>query len=295
MAEDDKPELPVPELRARVEAVLATLPQGDDDVQFLPARDVVHRTLLHLPRFDPASLTSDALTAEVVRIGAAARSARLPFADRVPRAETDAAPYGLDEVPAEDAQTIHRAFHYIATERPMRTAFGLYPAARRDRRALPAAIATLSEFDLGNVAKVFPALHAGSACVVSRVYAFPSAPRNSLSRLLKAARDWLKANDPDVRWLVTYVNPNLGFTAASYKADNWQLIGRELFQAHYDMDGNYVTPRLLEARRSLGRASPGPLSSARFALAPLFVLARSVSGDPWRSPSVTFTPWEQER
>ena len=43
--------------------------------------------------------------------------------------------------------------------------------------------------------------------------------------------------------MLTYVNPNTGFNGASYKADNWVLLGIETGVRYRYIDNNYVTER----------------------------------------------------
>lgn len=85
-----------------------------------------------------------------------------------------------------------------------------------------------------------------SARVVSRVFAFEGAPKNSISYLLsRAAREESLLGTTE---LVTYVNPNMGFTGSSYRASGWDLLGTEPGTTYRYLDERYVTDRELEAR-----------------------------------------------
>ena len=57
--------------------------------------------------------------------------------------------------------------------------------------------------------------------------------------------------------LLTYVNPNLGFTGASYEASNWVYFAREENTRYSYLDGYYVTDRVLESK--FGTANPTKL------------------------------------
>ena len=127
--------------------------------------------------------------------------------------------YTVRPVPPAMALLINRCFHYLGTPREGLT-LGLFASSSRE---LPPAVSmTFSEFDLRSVAPFLPAsAPPPTVLVLSRVYAFPWAVPNSFSFGFRRAAAWLKQNSSDPRLLLTYVNPNLGFTGASYSAANW--------------------------------------------------------------------------
>jgi hypothetical protein len=114
--------------------------------------------------------------------------------------------------------------------------------------------------------------------VLSRVFAFPHVPPNAISTLLSRIARKQKLLGVDL--LLTYVNPNVGFTGASYRASNWTLIGGEPIHAYCYVDERYITNRELD--RKFGSHDPARLSyllGPRFAssvmvLSPLLVFAR---------------------
>jgi hypothetical protein len=62
---------------------------------------------------------------------------------------------------------------------------------------------------------------------------------------------------PDCRLLLTYVNPNFGFTGVSYRASNWIRIGEEHGTHYYYVDDVYITDR--ELARTAGSLNPAVL------------------------------------
>ena len=85
-------------------------------------------------------------------------------------------------------QIINHCFHYIGTPRSAFVGLGLYRRTSPFCNDLPLTLVALSEFDLENVSAVFPFLNIDSTVVVSRVYSFPWSQANSVSAVLKHAR-----------------------------------------------------------------------------------------------------------
>jgi hypothetical protein len=166
-----------------------------------------------------------------------------------------------------------------------------------------AVLLTFSALDLGRIATTLPqSVDADEVLVLSRVYATGWAPRNSLSRLLALAGRHLRERTLEVKLLLTYLNPNVGFDGASYKAANWTLYGRERQTRYAYLDASYVTDRELtrrfgtsnagELRRSLG----GRVAFSRMPLTPLeiygYALEPSVRETlERRSPREWPRPW----
>ena len=88
---------------------------------------------------------------------------------------------------------------------------------------------------------------------VSRVFAVESAPANSISTLLSRVRTWVRRNEPSIKLLTTAVDPNLGFTGASYRAANWKKWMTIKARPYLYEDGRYVTPRQLRERYGTSR------------------------------------------
>ena len=236
-------------------------------------------TLLHLPRLADRDghVSFDVAVGEV-----AARSHRLltaagPFeAWRAVPAPAPAEPSALDVVTADDtlARPLLERFHYLRSFRPSSTHV---VGALADGR--PAAILSFSPFDLPSLEQALPAVTADETLVLSRVFAFDWVPRNTITYLLRRALPTVRDRYPSARLLLSYVNSNLGFSGASYRAGNWRLLAREHGTRYAYVDGDYVTDRRLAAR--FGTSDPVGLrhrlgarfASTSMALAPLDVYA----------------------
>jgi hypothetical protein len=122
-------------------------------------------------------------------------------------------------------------------------------------------------------------LEEGQALVLSRVYSLAWAPRNSLSHILARAARLLREREPRPRLLFTYLNPNVGFDGASYKAANWSLYGCEQGTRYAYLDQEYITDRELTARfgtsdaEVLAAALPGRIEFSAMPLRPLEMYA----------------------
>jgi hypothetical protein len=126
------------------------------------------------------------------------------------------------------------------------------------------ASATVSPLDVNHLrARIKSGADSGQGSILSRVFVFPWAPRNTISCLLGWIAKQMRSGHTDRRAMFTYVNPNLGFRAASYRAANWRQDGTQAVVYRY-IEGNYVT-----ARESLIRGSN--ISYSKFLLDPLQV------------------------
>jgi hypothetical protein len=137
----------------------------------------------------------------------------------------------------------------------------------------PVALASVSPLDVHTVEERLPAgLAPNRVRVLSRVFAFDWAPANTLTWLFGQVARRLR---DQVDLLLTYVNPNVGFNAASYRAGNWSVVASEQGTRYAYLDRNYVTDR--ELFRSFGTSDPvvlGPglperIAYSRMSLRPL--------------------------
>jgi hypothetical protein len=243
---------------------------------------------LHLPRFAAeVELGRDTILSEARRLARRLEGLRAPCRDLVPARPAAAVPLRalrFEALSDEIARPVLERFHYLLSFRPSSFHFGL---KLRARDPWPVALVTLSPFDLGNARAGLKrcAVLPEEVRVVSRVFAFPAAPPNAISFLLARVRRAAAAAGPRVRALLTYVNPNLGFTGASYKADNWALFGTEGGTRYLYYRDNYVTDR--EALRRFGATFEDDLAAARAAgltcsqrvLLPLLLYVRGVSSN----------------
>jgi len=243
----------------------------------VPTRELELRALLHLPRLADRAGEVDcsAASAEISRLAVA--MPREPEWLAGPRVAA-ATELGMADIPEETARTICERFHYLASHRPAGRYYGALPP---EAVARPLAIVATTVLDVPSLeALVRSPAARGRARVVARVFAFPRAPRNTISRLLAfVARAEVQRG---ARQLLTYVNPNLGFTGTSYLASGWTLAGDEPGTRYLYVDGAYVTERDLARRfgssdEVIVRQLLGPrFECSVMPLAPLLVFSRIV-------------------
>ncbi|MEK7185375.1 MAG: hypothetical protein AAB468_02825 [Patescibacteria group bacterium] len=219
----------------------------------LDIRDLLRHALLHVPKLTSVERRrSSVLRSEIDRL------AGMLLADRllIPRSLFDlsAATVPLDDldlapVSAELTVALLSRFHYLRHPRDYVQSVGLFPSNGHPNAI--AALFTVSRMDLDHVMRLLPSgIDASQVQVLSRVYASPFAPRNTVSYGLGLLVARLRTESPHVRALITYINPNLGFDGASLRASNWRLLCRETRRCYYYLDGNYITER--ECVKSFG-------------------------------------------
>lgn len=173
------------------------------------------------------------------------------------------------------AQLLLERFHYL---RSFRESSVHVVAATAEGR--PAAIVSFSPFDVSPLEAAMPrGVAASQVLMLSRVFAFDWAPKNTITYLLRRALAIARDPFPEARMVLTYVNPNLGFSAASYRAGNWTAFAREHGTRYAYVDGEYVTDRWLAT--TFGTSDPTGLRSelgerfaiSRMPLAPLDLYA----------------------
>ncbi len=194
--------------------------------QLPTTRDLLLQALLHLPRIADEDGLVDRTAArfEIDQLLGWRNAELEPLAGL---AEPPAEPIALDQLELSviddtTARPILEHFHYLRSFRPD----GIAVAATHRARVI--ALATVAPLDLPSIEQTLGS-YIDSDCkvlVVSRVFAFDWAPRNVISYLL--ARLERRPEFSDAGMLLTYLNPNLGFTGASYRAANWRLVGYEV-------------------------------------------------------------------
>lgn len=140
------------------------------------------------------------------------------------------------------AHDVMERFHYLRSPRLDSRAYGLATTAGN-----LVAVCVSSPLDVRHLSDLLVARGRSSylARVISRVFAFEGAPKNSISYLLsRAARSERRLGITD---FVTYVNPNMGFTGTSYRASGWHVIGDEPGTRYLYLDNRYTTDRKLAA------------------------------------------------
>jgi hypothetical protein len=206
-------------------------------------RRLTARALLHLPRLagEDGRLAAEKIEGEVRRLAAEESPAPtwLTPPARIPHSPVELELTELDEGRARELQ---ERFHYLRSYR-----HGVHLAGTIDGRV--ATLLSFSPLDLSPIQTALPIdVEPGQALVLSRAYSTAWAPRNSLSRMLALATRELRARDPRLTLLLTYLNPGMGFDGASYKAANWRLFGREHGTRYAYLDASYITDRELTRR-----------------------------------------------
>ncbi len=219
----------------------------------LDASALAKKLLLHLPRFSICQLSdASVLELETERLAVQTSQLLARYRDFLLGGTIESLTrdqFQVREVDAELARVIQERFHYLGSARNG-SHFGLF---HNQRAGLPAAFATVSELDVAHLRESAGGCGGG---ILSRMYAFPWAPRNTISALLGAvSREYSGV-------LFTYVNPNLGFGGVSYKAANWRLAGSKSITYRY-VNCNYVS-----ARQAMLVAS-ADIRYSQFDLAPL--------------------------
>ncbi len=209
-------------------------------------RDLELQVLLHLPRLmhgDRYSAPED-FVEEVKRLAAVMDNRVNPYEDwRTPPQIDRTNPHETAFVKVSDevARIIQERFHYLSSFRLNSFSFGLETGDHH-----LASLITLSPFDLEYMIPDLPeGIEASNVLVVSRVFCFDWAPWNAVSYMMGHMYKWLRCNKPEVKMLVTYINPNLAFKAASLRASNWVLFGYEEETRYAYLDKAYITDRRL--------------------------------------------------
>ncbi len=236
-----------------------------------PARPVHLQSLLQLPRLANAD---GVLPLSTVRSVMADIAAELPPTPQWTVQEVYESPRQLAvrRLEAEAVEDVFSRFHYLRSPRTDGRTYGLMAATGE-----LVAVCVSSPVDVDGLFGLLEQNHRPSETtrVISRVFAFEGAPRNSLSYLL--ARVSTAEAIAGITDFLTYVNPNMGFTGSSYLASGWKSIGVQAGTRYRYLDERYITDRQLA--KLLGKHTDveySRIAGARFAvssmpLAPLLV------------------------
>jgi hypothetical protein len=233
--------------------------------------DLKARVLLHLPRYSPEELSSPGVISnEIERLAIRTMGLQGRFkawANQEPISRFESARALVTEASEDTAKIIHERFHYISSFRR-----GRHFALRFMGQEAPAVLATVSEMDVQKLKPHLPTFQENRTLLLSRMFSFRWAPLNSISYLLGAVGRWLR-KEGQIDSLVTWVNPNVGFRASSYRAANWQYVGHEPTVYRY-IEGNYVTARQLY--RDSQALSSTRVDTSKLRLEPLQVWYRRI-------------------
>jgi hypothetical protein len=241
-------------------------------------RDLLRHLLLHLPRFSTHQILKDPdiVPSECARLAAHIESTRIhyrswqncPVVDRLAKDDLVLRPCH-----PQIAQVIHETFHYIGSYHAGLVHLGLF---RRGEDGVPMALASLAPMDIRRLEGLFESTYQKKHfLVISRVFAFDWAPRNTISYLLGQVTRWIKRNLSEVKSFLTFLNPNLGFSGAAFRASNWKPF-LELEPASTYISGNYIPFRavmemqeIVRRKVTYSRHNLTPLKLLRYDLAPI--------------------------
>lgn len=219
-----------------------TLRQVAHDVATDYATDVraLHlRLLLHLPRLASERGT---VALEQVMYEAARLAKQLPSAAAWElRSRPSLGDLKLSVVEGKVARRICENFHYLGSYRSEARPYALETPCGE-----VVALAVTTGCDVDRLRSIsLEHLSDSDPRVLARVFALKGAPKNTLTRLFKLV--CLAERADGCKSVVTYVNPNLGFTGASYRAGNWLLLGDEPGTTYRYVHGKYLPDRVLSA------------------------------------------------
>jgi hypothetical protein len=241
---------------------------------------------LHMPQYSIEENDSPALIRnEAKRLAIRLNRLRNPYINCIPIKRK--IQKSLDEmhfsiINEEIAKNLLENFHYLLSSRQESIHFGLR-LLPEDK--WPVTLVTISPFDLVNLQDALPMINGkySKAMVLSRAYSFDNAPRNSMSYLLSKVRAWIAANIPEINLLFTYLNPNIGFSGSTYKADNWIMFGNEIDTKYYYLYNDYITDRQIctkfgETPKELSRKfEEYGITESKHKLLPLKIFIRQIS------------------
>lgn len=239
----------------------------------IPVRDIRTQLRLHLPLFSRRELqsthaktlgletlerlepdltrTAEALHHSIARAGLSAATQALGLGRASGGLEALATQWNSIQdsghaTPAVVERTvglyIERNLHYLRA--PRADSIRMY-GVTRGAAAMPMAYLALSACDRGYVWEALRTalgnVSRDNVLVLSRVYALPGCPKNTLSWLLRHLRRELATDG--YTHLITAVNPMLGFSGASFLASAFRPFATSPVNYAYDSDLRYVTRR----------------------------------------------------
>lgn len=211
-------------------------------------RNLKTLSLLYLPRLAlRSSLDANAVRTEIWRLADCLRRRSCFDSEAEPMhpGVDDLTEFEFSEISERKASSTIRKYHYLGTSRSDSVHFGLNLALHGKRQVY--SLLTLSPYDLWHIS--LPAgIAADQAVVISRIFAFDTAPKNAISYMIGNLTRWLRRQKPSTRFVLTYVDPAMGFSGASYRAANFSLYGYEVGTRYCYVDGFYVTDRELKSR-----------------------------------------------
>lgn len=238
----------------------ATVAYGNAVEAGVEHRALMVRTLLHLPRVAGfrGQVSERQISAELHhRAQDLLRDiARVDAKKLVPSAKAELRDLEFVELSNEHADLIFGSLHYLRSARPGSLNFAL---VHRETR-LPYTLCSVSPLEWKLVGRqIFAQFGVPQTAVwdVSRVFSFDLAPQNAISYLLGKLRNRFRTGTEGVKLLATAVDPNLGFSGASYRAANWEAWMTVQARPYLYVNHRYASPRQL--RGLYGTTNPAEL------------------------------------
>jgi len=212
-------------------------------------RSVAVRTLLHLPRVADHGgfVTKEQIDADVDRFAEQLAADQGAVKNLISTREVeDLDDLEFKRLDADGPAEIFDHLHYLRRARAESDYYALVNPAD----GLPVSICSVSPLQWRRVGQQLTrqfGVPMGAVREVSRLFTCDVAPKNSVSRLLKMLRKALES-ESDAQLLSTVVDPNPGFTGASYRASNWQQWMTVRARPYLYYDKNYMSLREMRAR-----------------------------------------------
>src|SRR5258706_1434031 len=131
------------------------------------------------------------------------------------------------EVDEATAEIIHKYFHYIGHYRPVK-----HFALSKNNKIV--CLGSIDKCDLAYLKGILP-----NSIVFTRFFAFRWAPRNCFSYFCSKLIKHLKYHGTET--LISFVNPNLGFSGSAYNKEQWKLIAFEHGTQYTYINNTYTT------------------------------------------------------
>jgi hypothetical protein len=208
---------------------------------------LLRQVLLQIHRFSIDELnTPGVLEREIGRVAERVNAKLEAVPDDLSQPfEVDLQSTHLGLVDSTTAELVHGAYHYLGSPRGNGIHLGLFSNTTLRRPHLMTLV-TFSKFDLPHIVSGLPlGIRPEEVVLLSRLFSFSWCPRNAMSHTLGLTFSWVRKHRPEVRMLITYLDPNLGFRGTIYQATNWIFFGKENKRRYLYLDGNYVTDRAM--------------------------------------------------
>lgn len=207
------------------------------------------RTLLHLPRIarHNGSVSQRQIETELRFSGNGLRADQAEIKSLIPFRQFALQDLRFVEYESGRAAEVFSRLHYLRSARPGSRNFALVDPVD----GLPVSLCSVSPLEWMRVGRQLNSqfgVPRERAWDISRVYSFDVAPKNAISYLLARVRTVFRIEMRDVDLLTTAVDPNLGFTGASYRSANWQHWMSIQARPYLYVDRRYASPRQLRER-----------------------------------------------